>query len=57
MTFPSWGSSAGVTATLRDGSRVALTRRALSLRRVRSLHVRSARSGYTLVPRGGVRCG
>ena len=25
---------------------------ALSLRRVRSLHVRSARSGYTLVPRG-----
>ncbi len=52
VTFPSWGRAATVTATLRDGSRVAVTRHALSLRRVRSLHVRSARSGYTLVPRG-----
>ena len=52
VTFPSWGRTAAVTATLRDGSRVALTRRPRSLRDVRSLHVRSARSGYTLVPRG-----
>ena len=52
VTFPSWGRTARVTATLRDGSRVALTRRPRSLRDVRALHVRSARSGYTLIPRG-----
>jgi hypothetical protein len=55
VTFPSGGRGARVTATLRDGTRVALTGRTLPLRQVRSLHVRSARSGYTLIPRGDGR--
>ena len=52
VTFPSWGRGAQVVATLRDGRAVAVSRRPLALGGVRSLHVQSARSGYTVVPLG-----
>ena len=55
LTFPSWGRAAKVVAELRDGRRVSLGRRPLRLTLVRALHVRSAGTGYTLVPRGGAR--
>ena len=52
VTFPSWGRRARIVATLRDGRAVAVSRRPLALARIRSLHVQSARSGYTVVPLG-----
>jgi hypothetical protein len=53
VTFPTWGRAAGVVAELRDGRRILLGHRRFPLAQVRALHVRSAASGYRLVPRGG----
>jgi hypothetical protein len=50
VSFPSWGRGAHVIATLRDGRSVRLTRTGLPLARVRTLHIVSARSGYTVTP-------
>ena len=58
VTFPSWGRGARVQALLPDGSTVALGRSPLALSRVRSLHVKSERSGYRVLPLAGppARC-
>ena len=55
LTLPTWGRSARVFARLRDGRCVAITRAPRSLAGIRSLHLRSERSGYTVVPRGPAR--
>ncbi len=50
VLFPSWGPGANVIAVRSDGSRLVVGGRRLPLRGVRSFCVRSARSGYTIVP-------
>jgi len=54
-TFPSWGRGASVVARLRDGSRRRVSGRPLALSRVAAFEVRSASSGYLLVPRSAPR--
>jgi hypothetical protein len=49
--FPSWGPEAAVTAHLEDGTLAELADGALDLGRVAWLRVRSADSGYVVVPR------
>jgi hypothetical protein len=52
VLFPSWGSrSARVVAVLKDGSRVSVAARAVSLKRVDYFQVVSEHSGYVIVPR------
>jgi hypothetical protein len=52
VLFPSWGSrSARVVAVLKDGSRVSVASRAVSLARVDHFQVVSEHSGYVIVPR------
>jgi hypothetical protein len=54
-TFPSWGREATVVARLRDGSRRRVTGRPLALARVKAFEIRSASSGYFVIPRGAPR--
>jgi hypothetical protein len=56
VLFPSWGRRARIAAVRRDGSSVTVGRRRVPLRDVVYLRVRSARSGYVVVPlrRAGV---
>jgi hypothetical protein len=52
VLFPSWGSrSARVVAVLKDGTRVSVASRAVSLARVDYFQVVSEHSGYVIVPR------
>jgi hypothetical protein len=52
VLFPSWGSkSARVVAVLKDGTRVSVASRAVSLARVAYLQIVSEHSGYVIVPR------
>jgi hypothetical protein len=55
LTLPTSGRGARVFARLRDGRCVAITRAPRSFAGVRSLHLSSERSGYTVVPRGAAR--
>jgi hypothetical protein len=51
VLFPSWGGGASsIVAVLRDGSRVTVGTRLISLSSVAYLWVRSERSGYVVVP-------
>jgi hypothetical protein len=51
VTFPSWGRDAGVSALLRDGSRVRMsTNRAVALASIVRFEISSARSGYAVAP-------
>jgi len=50
ITFPSWGRGGHAIATLRDGRTARLSLRCLPLAGIRSIHVVSARSGYTVTP-------
>jgi hypothetical protein len=51
VTFPSWGRDAGVSALLRDGSRVRMsTNRAVALASLVRFEISSARSGYAVAP-------
>ncbi len=50
VMFPSWGHGARVVAGMRDGRHVSLGCARLALADVRSLHVISERSGYTIEP-------
>ena len=51
VTFPSWGGGAGVTALLRDGSRVRITAgRAVALAAIVRFEISSAGSGYAVAP-------
>ena len=52
VLFPSYGDGAHVEAVRRDGSRVRVSSDAIALRNVAYFHVRSAQSGYVVVPRG-----
>ena len=54
-TFPSWGREARIVARLRDGSRRRVTGRPLALARVAAFEIRSASSGYVVIPRGASR--
>ena len=54
-TFPSWGREARIVARLRDGSRRRVTGRPLALARVAAFEIRSASSGYLVIPRGAPR--
>ena len=49
VLFPAWTSAAQLDAVLRDGTRVALGRGAISLARVAWFHLRGERSGYVVV--------
>jgi hypothetical protein len=49
--FPSTGDGAAVVAVLRDGTRVAVTRRPIGLARVVRFHIRSDHGGYAVIPR------
>jgi hypothetical protein len=49
-TFPSWGRRGRIVAVLRDGSRRRVTGRPLALREVERFEVRSAHSGYVVIP-------
>ena len=51
VLFPSTGGGAQVTAVLRDGSRLPVGAAPMRAGAVAYLHVRSARSGYVVVPR------
>jgi hypothetical protein len=50
ITFPSWGRGAHAIATLRDGRTARLSHTCRPLAGIRSIHVVSARSGYTVTP-------
>ncbi len=50
VLFPSTGSSAKVTAVLRDGSRVRVGAERLPLARVERFEIESARASYTVTP-------
>jgi hypothetical protein len=52
VLFPSWGSrSARVVAVLKDGTRVSVASRPVSLARVAYFQIVSEHSGYVIVPR------
>jgi hypothetical protein len=50
VLFPSHGRGAQITAVLRDGSRLAVGDAPIAFDAVAHLYVRSARSGYVVVP-------
>jgi hypothetical protein len=56
VVFPSWGgSSAGVTAVLRDGSSVPVGAARIALSRIAYLRVASRHASYAIVPRSRPR--
>jgi hypothetical protein len=51
VTFPSWGRDAGISALLRDGTRVRISAgRAVALDTIERFEISSARSGYAVAP-------
>ena len=55
VMFPTYGAGSRVEAVLRNGRRVTVGARAVALARVRHFLLRSARSGYQVVPVGHPR--